>query len=52
MSEDPASRGEAAVAADLARRIQAGDKAAEAEMVERYSGGLTFMLRRMTGRPP
>ena len=51
MSEDPAARGEAEVAADLARRIQAGDAAAEAEMVERYSDGLTFMLRRMTGRP-
>ncbi len=51
MIEDSAARDEAEVAADLAHRIQAGDASAEAEMVERYSGGLTFMLRRMTGRP-
>ncbi len=51
MIEDSAARDEAEVAADLAHRIQAGDASAETEMVERYSGGLTFMLRRMTGRP-
>ncbi len=51
MREDPAPPGEAAIAADLVRRIAGGDAAAEAEMVERYSRGLVFMLRRMTGNP-
>lgn len=51
MPEDAAIAEEAEVAADLVRRIAAGEAAAEAEMVERYSRGLTFMLRRMTGRP-
>ncbi len=51
MREDPVPPGEAEIAADLARRIAGGDAAAEAEMVERYSRGLVFMLRRMTGNP-
>ncbi len=56
MREDPAPPGggvpgEAEVAADLVRRIAAGDAAAETEMVERYSRGLLFMLRRMSGNP-
>ncbi len=51
MREDPAPPDEAEIAADLARRIAGGDAAAEAEMVERYSRGLVFMLRRMTGNP-
>ena len=39
------------VAADLAHRIRQGDPAAEAQLVERYSRGLYFLLRRIT-RPP
>lgn len=39
------------VAAGLVRRIRAGDAAAESEMVERYSRGLLFMLRRRAGDP-
>jgi RNA polymerase sigma-70 factor (ECF subfamily) len=46
-----AERLEEEVAAELVRRIQAGDAAAESEMVERYSRGLLFMLRRRTGDP-
>jgi RNA polymerase sigma-70 factor (ECF subfamily) len=42
---------EAEVAADLVRRIGAGDARAESEMVGRYSRGLLFHLRRMTGDP-
>ena len=34
--------------ADLVRRIQAGDRRAEEELVERYGEGLTFLLRRWT----
>ncbi len=33
---------------DLVRRIQAGDPAAEAELVARFSEGLSFLLRRWT----
>ncbi len=47
MREDPAPSGEAEVAAGLVRRIASGDAVAESEMVERYSRGLVFMLRRM-----
>ncbi|RMH21777.1 MAG: sigma-70 family RNA polymerase sigma factor [Acidobacteria bacterium] len=47
MSEPDAS--EARVAVSLVQRIAAGDAAAEGELIERYSRGLTFMLRRMTG---
>lgn len=36
----------AAVPGDLVRRIQAGDRAAESELVERYGEGLAFLLRR------
>ncbi|MCG8460546.1 MAG: sigma-70 family RNA polymerase sigma factor, partial [Holophagales bacterium] len=54
-ASQPASEGagtpdrDAATRVDLVRRIQAGDLAAEAEMVERYSRGILFMLRRFTG---
>lgn len=34
--------------ADLVRRIVAGDPAAEAELVERFSRAVTFLLRRLT----
>jgi len=37
--------------ADLVRRIQAGDPAAEGELVERYGEPLTFLLRRWTRDP-
>ncbi len=40
---------EARIAAGLVRRIQAGDRTAEAEMVERYSRGVLFLLRRLSG---
>jgi RNA polymerase sigma-70 factor (ECF subfamily) len=46
---DPDS--EAAIATDLARRIRAGDRKAEEELVRRYSRGLLVHLRRMTGDP-
>lgn len=36
----------AAVPGDLVRRIQAGDRQAEGELVERYGEGLAFLLRR------
>ena len=35
----------------LVRRVQEGDKQAEGEMVERYSRGLRFLLRRKTRDP-
>lgn len=40
---------EAAAASSLAARIRAGDAAAEADLVSRYSRGLTCVLRRTTG---
>lgn len=45
---DPA---EAAIAVDLARRVAAGDRTAEGELVRRYSRGVLFHLRRMTRDP-
>ena len=36
------------VAANLVNRVQNGDRAAETEMIERYSRGLRFLLRRKT----
>jgi RNA polymerase sigma-70 factor, ECF subfamily len=42
---------QAAAAAALARRVQAGDAAAEAELVERYSRGVCFLLRELTRDP-
>ncbi len=38
-------------AAELVQRIGAGDGAAETELVERYSRGLSYMLRRLTSDP-
>lgn len=51
--EREASRGEAAGedVADLVRRIQAGDPAAESELVARFSRGLLLMLRRLVQNP-
>ncbi len=48
---DPAIAADARIAAGLVRRIQAGDRPAEAELVERYSRGVLFLLRRLSGRP-
>lgn len=42
---------EAEVATDLVRRILAGDASAEGELVQRYSRGLLYLLRRL-GAPP
>jgi RNA polymerase sigma-70 factor (ECF subfamily) len=39
----------AAQAARLVGRIRTGDPAAEAELVERYSPGLSYLLRKITG---
>ena len=43
--------GESRVAADLVRRVAAGDGDAETRLYERYHRGLLFMLRRLTGSP-
>lgn len=42
---------EAEVATDLARRIAAGETAAEAELFQRYSRGLLYLLRRLGASP-
>jgi RNA polymerase sigma-70 factor (ECF subfamily) len=42
---------ERAAATELTRRVQEGDSGAETEMVERYSRGLRFLLRRRTRDP-
>ncbi len=42
---------EAGIATDLVRRIAAGDATAETALVERYSRGLLYLLRRL-GAPP
>jgi RNA polymerase sigma-70 factor (ECF subfamily) len=42
---------EAAVAADLVRRIAARDAAAEGELVERYQRGVLYLLRRLGALP-
>lgn len=52
MSIDAAAeRGEAEIASDLARRIAAGDASAESDLVERYSRGLFYLLRRLGATP-
>ena len=43
--EEPAP---SAAGGDLVRRIMAGDRGAEAELVERFGEGLVFLLRRWT----
>ena len=43
MSRDDASVGDAA---ELVRKIQAGDAAAESELVSRYGRGMTILIRR------
>jgi RNA polymerase sigma-70 factor (ECF subfamily) len=42
---------EARIATDLVRRIAAGDPAAEAALVERYSRGILYLLRRLGAAP-
>ena len=42
---------ERAAATELTRRVQEGDSGAETEMLERYSRGLRFLLRRKTRDP-
>jgi RNA polymerase sigma-70 factor, ECF subfamily len=44
-------RPESEVAASLVQRIRSGDRRAESELVERYSRGLLFFLRRTTRSP-
>ncbi len=39
------------IAQDLAQRIHAGDTAAENELIQRYSRGLSFFLRRQCSDP-
>jgi RNA polymerase sigma-70 factor (ECF subfamily) len=52
MSQDAASMPEEAeVAADLVRRIAGGDASAEGQLVERYSRGLRYLLRRLGAAP-
>lgn len=38
-------------AAELVRRIQAGEREAEGELVARYGPGLSYLLRHLTGDP-
>ena len=47
----PHENEEAQIAAALVRRIAAGDLEAETQLVERYSRGLSFFLRRTTQDP-
>ena len=49
VSECTVCTGKAGNVADLARRIMAGDRQAEAELVERYSRGVSIIIRRETG---
>jgi RNA polymerase sigma-70 factor (ECF subfamily) len=48
---DGIERPEGEIAAALVRRIRSGDRRAESELVERYSRGLLFFLRRTTRSP-
>lgn len=45
------SAGEGQIAADLVRRVAAGDADAEGQLYHRYHRGLLFFLRRLTGNP-
>lgn len=51
MTPESAYAEDSAIAADLARRIRGGDPRAEAELVEKYSRGVLYHLRKMTGDP-
>jgi RNA polymerase sigma-70 factor (ECF subfamily) len=48
---DVTERSEEEIATELVHRIRGGDRAAEGELVQRYSRGLLLMLRRLTGDP-
>jgi RNA polymerase sigma-70 factor (ECF subfamily) len=47
-SGEPGVSGKELSPSDLVRRIQNGDAAAEAELVDRFGDGLSFLLRRWT----
>lgn len=47
----PAERRRANPAADLVHRIAAGDRQAEARLVELHSHGLSYLLKRLSGNP-
>ena len=51
VSPEQRREAEAAIAKDLVRRIQAGDRDAEQTLVLRYSRGVIFLLRRKSGDP-
>jgi len=53
MSTDAAGHepDEALIATDLVRRIAAGDATAEGDLVQRYSRGLGYLLRRLGATP-
>jgi RNA polymerase sigma-70 factor (ECF subfamily) len=52
MSTEPEpDSAEAEIAANLVRRIAAGEASAEAELVQRYSRGLLYLLRRLGASP-
>jgi RNA polymerase sigma-70 factor (ECF subfamily) len=46
--DEPEEQLEARISAELARRIGAGDSAAEAQLVERYQRGVLYLLKRRT----
>ena len=48
MDEAGVSQGESGPIVDLVRRIVSGEPAAEAELVQRFSRALSFLLRRLT----
>ncbi len=48
VSHDRSTIPEPRPVADLVRRAQSGDRAAEQEIVQRYSRGILFLLRRLT----
>lgn len=50
-AQDDAAQKAAQEAAHLVQRIHAGDASAETELVERYSRGLSYMLRKLTSDP-
>jgi RNA polymerase sigma-70 factor, ECF subfamily len=46
--DEPEDQQEARVSVELSRRIGDGDRAAEAQLVERYERGVLYLLRRRT----
>lgn len=47
----PATREDPAEAAELARRVRAGDPSAETELVDRYRAGVAMLLRKLLKDP-